>query len=374
MVGSEDPVVERRLGPPSTRRFGLTLASSFGPRLSDGAISAGYSTRSSRKAAPPNRREFLRPQLLQFFLNALRAPSPGELRRPELSRRKIQRGKSHPVSNLCQRAEEIVFFRSQGRIGRRPRRHHPRHLPPHQFLRQSRIFHLLANRDLESLANQLSDISLGRVIRHAAHGNRHSFFLVAGGQCDLQLALMQPRHRQRKARRNPPVGRTSSAVGWSFLTAAYCRISGVDGSVILCGLRRIITKRACTLVRHFLCLSSKQTWKSGLTQTLAECFPSHPMELRKDPITRSWVITGDDPGDATPRFEGLAGYALILLSPQQVIAASPDAPGSAVVGTVCGPSPAALPHRRRSGTPRRRSLRSYVFSRGAEVISRKSQS
>jgi hypothetical protein len=27
------------------------------------------------------------------------------------------------------------------------------------------------------------------------------------------------------------------------------------------------------------------------------------MELRKDPITRSWVITGDDPGDATPNLQ-----------------------------------------------------------------------
>ena len=27
------------------------------------------------------------------------------------------------------------------------------------------------------------------------------------------------------------------------------------------------------------------------------------MELRKDPITRSWVITGDDVPDAAPRVE-----------------------------------------------------------------------
>ena len=50
------------------------------------------------------------------------------------------------------------------------------------------------------------------------------------------------------------------------------------------------------------------------------------MELRKDPITRSWVITGDDPGeaplpDAACRFCDNSGNA------PQVIAKSPNAPG-----------------------------------------------
>jgi UDPglucose--hexose-1-phosphate uridylyltransferase len=51
------------------------------------------------------------------------------------------------------------------------------------------------------------------------------------------------------------------------------------------------------------------------------------MELRKDPITRSWVITGDDPTEAMPRLDGACRFCEAATA-QQVIAASPDAPGS----------------------------------------------
>ena len=50
------------------------------------------------------------------------------------------------------------------------------------------------------------------------------------------------------------------------------------------------------------------------------------MELRKDPITRSWVITGDDPAEAMPRLDGPCRFCEAATA-QQVIAASPDAPG-----------------------------------------------
>jgi UDPglucose--hexose-1-phosphate uridylyltransferase len=51
------------------------------------------------------------------------------------------------------------------------------------------------------------------------------------------------------------------------------------------------------------------------------------MELRKDPITRSWVITGDDPAEAMPRLDGPCRFCEPATA-QHVIAASPDAPGS----------------------------------------------
>jgi UDPglucose--hexose-1-phosphate uridylyltransferase len=51
------------------------------------------------------------------------------------------------------------------------------------------------------------------------------------------------------------------------------------------------------------------------------------MELRKDPITRSWVITGDDPGEAAPPLEAACRFCGESASPQHVIAASPDTPG-----------------------------------------------
>jgi len=50
------------------------------------------------------------------------------------------------------------------------------------------------------------------------------------------------------------------------------------------------------------------------------------MELRKDPITRSWVITGDDPG--AQRTESPCLFCSDAGSNVQVIAQSPDSPGS----------------------------------------------
>ncbi len=50
------------------------------------------------------------------------------------------------------------------------------------------------------------------------------------------------------------------------------------------------------------------------------------MELRKDPITRSWVITGDDPGDTGPSLDAPCLFCANHTS-QHVIAASPNAPG-----------------------------------------------
>ena len=51
------------------------------------------------------------------------------------------------------------------------------------------------------------------------------------------------------------------------------------------------------------------------------------MELRKDPITRSWVITGDDPADNAPRPESACPFCTDSPTSLQVIAKSPNAPG-----------------------------------------------
>ena len=54
---------------------------------------------------------------------------------------------------------------------------------------------------------------------------------------------------------------------------------------------------------------------------------SFPVELRKDPITRSWVITGDDTGDASVRVN--AGCPFCGENPEtQVIAVAPNTPGA----------------------------------------------
>jgi UDPglucose--hexose-1-phosphate uridylyltransferase len=52
------------------------------------------------------------------------------------------------------------------------------------------------------------------------------------------------------------------------------------------------------------------------------------MELRKDPITRSWVITGDDPGEAASRAEAPCPFCSDAKAPLQVIAVTPNTPGA----------------------------------------------
>ena len=51
------------------------------------------------------------------------------------------------------------------------------------------------------------------------------------------------------------------------------------------------------------------------------------MELRKDPITRSWVITGDDPPESGPRHASACLFCDGSSPSPQVIAKSPNAPG-----------------------------------------------
>jgi len=51
------------------------------------------------------------------------------------------------------------------------------------------------------------------------------------------------------------------------------------------------------------------------------------MELRKDPITRSWVITGDEVADALPRPDAPCRFCADAASPPQVIASRGEIDG-----------------------------------------------
>ena len=86
-----------------------------------------------------------------------------------------------------ERGEEIVLVRSHLRIGGGAGGEHARDLAPHQLGCQLWIFHLVANRDLVALADELADVALGGMVGDAAHRNGHAFFLVAGGERNLQL-------------------------------------------------------------------------------------------------------------------------------------------------------------------------------------------
>ncbi|HLW84168.1 MAG TPA: DUF4931 domain-containing protein [Candidatus Sulfotelmatobacter sp.] len=52
------------------------------------------------------------------------------------------------------------------------------------------------------------------------------------------------------------------------------------------------------------------------------------MELRKDPITRSWVITGDDPAESAPRPSSACRFCPDSKDTPQVISAAPNAVGT----------------------------------------------
>src|SRR4029077_10642194 len=52
------------------------------------------------------------------------------------------------------------------------------------------------------------------------------------------------------------------------------------------------------------------------------------MELRKDPITRSWVITGDDSAEAKPQTQAVCLFCPDSPSSPQVIATGPKTGGS----------------------------------------------
>ena len=181
VVGSEDPVVERSFG-----------VAQWSPTGAWARAPAPHRDASNSGAEEPYK-NFLRAQLLDLFLNSFGGVLALELGGAKFAGGKVERGESHALAVLRDRREKIVFFRTQRGICRRARRDHSRHFPPHQLLGHARIFHLLADRDLESLANQLGDVSFGGVMGYAAHGNGDTFFLVAGGERDLQFARGQDR-------------------------------------------------------------------------------------------------------------------------------------------------------------------------------------
>lgn len=63
------------------------------------------------------------------------------------------------------------------------------------------------------------------------------------------------------------------------------------------------------------------------------------MELRKDPITRSWVITGDDPGDASSRGAACPYCPDAAHGPQVIASAAPAAGGPWSARAVVHPRP-----------------------------------
>jgi len=81
--------------------------------------------------------------------------------------------------------EEIVLFLAEAGVERSAGGEYARDFAANDLLGELGVFHLFADGDAETLAQEPLKIALRRVIRDAAHGNRA--FAVAGGEGDLQL-------------------------------------------------------------------------------------------------------------------------------------------------------------------------------------------
>src|SRR5258708_38072061 len=117
MVGREDPVVQRSL-----RTGGARCA-----RLRS-LPAAGFGVEQRRRR--PIQQLFW-PELLQFLLHPTQRALSRKFRRAKLSGGKIQSGKTHALSYLCQGSQEIVFVRAQRGICRGTRSNYACYLAPH---------------------------------------------------------------------------------------------------------------------------------------------------------------------------------------------------------------------------------------------------
>ena len=120
-----------------------------------------------------------------WILFAASSPWNSVARNSPVERSRAAKPTRSPVCAMA--ARKLFSSELEGRICGGAGGDDPRDFAPHQFLGQARIFDLLADRDLESLADQLRDVAFGGVVRHAAHGNGDAFFFVARGERDLQF-------------------------------------------------------------------------------------------------------------------------------------------------------------------------------------------
>ena len=67
-------------------------------------------------------------------------------------------------------------------------RHHARDFALHQRFSELGVFHLVADGHAVALLDEARDVSVGRVVGHAAHGNGGALFLVARGEGDFEFA------------------------------------------------------------------------------------------------------------------------------------------------------------------------------------------
>jgi hypothetical protein len=104
----------------------------------------------------------------------------------EAARADLERGHS-PASLSLENAAQKIFAAvlQQRLVGQRARRYHAHDLALHRALAGRRVADLLADRDRFAGAHQLAEITVDRVVGHAAHRNRLAAGLSAFGQRDV---------------------------------------------------------------------------------------------------------------------------------------------------------------------------------------------
>ena len=117
-------------------------------------------------------------------------------------------------------------------------------------------------------------------------------------------------------------------------------------------------KGARSSVRHFCCAQTTRECRGGVDCITRRMFSFSVLlfelwNCAKIPITRSWVITGDDPGDAAPNLQGPCRFCETRAAGHRVF---PRYSGNCVVRAIRGSSQAAVPHRGRAGPSWGRSL------------------
>ena len=113
-------------------------------------------------------------------------PGTGEFCRAEIAGGEVEEGESGGVVGEVDGGEVVALLGGEGGIEGGAGREDPGDFAADDFFCELRVFHLVADGDAITLAEQAGDVVLRGVVRDAAHGDVALF--VASGEGDLQLA------------------------------------------------------------------------------------------------------------------------------------------------------------------------------------------
>ena len=104
----------------------------------------------------------------------------------EITGRDIEIRGAHRFAVRHEREQIAALALDDRALGRRPRREDAHHFSFDEAFGNRRIFDLIAKRDAKSMLDQLGDIAVGGVIRHAAHRRLVLLPLAARGEDEIE--------------------------------------------------------------------------------------------------------------------------------------------------------------------------------------------